>query len=94
MCLRILLFITSLHSAFNYVLFHNAVLWRVLHTLSGCIGKVVASHAAVARSSPAEVALTLPLPLFMLCTWRSGDTAHEGGGATRQLDLQSVTPCP
>ena len=29
----------------------------ILHTLSGRIGKVVASHAAVARSSPAEVAL-------------------------------------
>ena len=28
-----------------------------LYTLSGRIGKVVASHAAVARSSPAEVAL-------------------------------------
>ena len=27
------------------------------YTLSGRIGKVVASHAAVARSSPAEVAL-------------------------------------
>ena len=27
------------------------------HTLSGRIGKVVALHAAVARSSPAEVAL-------------------------------------
>ena len=29
----------------------------ILNTLSGHIGKVVASHAAVARSSPAEVAL-------------------------------------
>ena len=29
----------------------------VVHTLSGRIGKVVASHAAVARSIPAEVAL-------------------------------------
>ena len=28
-----------------------------VYTLSGRIGKVVASHAAVARSSPAEVAL-------------------------------------
>ena len=28
-----------------------------LYTLSGRIGKVVASHAAVARSIPAEVAL-------------------------------------
>ena len=29
----------------------------ILYTLSGRIGKVVASHAAVARSSPADVAL-------------------------------------
>ena len=27
----------------------------------------------------------------MLCTWRSGGTAHEGGGATSQLDLPSLT---
>ena len=27
------------------------------YTLSGCIGKVVASHAAVARSNPVEVTL-------------------------------------
>ena len=30
---------------------------RVYYTLSGRIGKVVASHAAVARSLPAEFAL-------------------------------------
>ena len=29
----------------------------IFYTLSGRIGKVVASHAAVARASPAEVAL-------------------------------------
>ena len=33
----------------------NGKLWSI--TLSGRIGKVVASHAAVARSIPAEVAL-------------------------------------
>ena len=33
------------------------ILGFVFYTLSGCIGKVVASHAAVARSIPAEVAL-------------------------------------
>ena len=31
-----------------------------MHTLSGCIGKVVASHAEVARSIPA-VAETAPI---------------------------------
>ena len=38
--------------------------------LSGRIGKVVASHAAVARSSPAEVALiyTMHMALRGYCT--------------------------
>ena len=29
---------------------------------------------------------------FMLFTRRSGGTAHEGGGATSQLDRRSLTP--
>ena len=29
---------------------------------------------------------------FILCTSRSGGTAHEGGGAISQLDLPSLTP--
>ena len=29
---------------------------------------------------------------FILCTRRSGGTAHEGGGAISQLDLLSLTP--
>ena len=29
---------------------------------------------------------------FILCTRRSGGTAHEGGGATSQLELPSLTP--
>ena len=44
------------------------------------IGKVVTSHAAVARSIPAEVALIY--------------TMHEAlrvGGATSQLDIPSLT---
>ena len=50
------------------------------------IGKVVASHAAVARSSPAECtdlyyARDAQGVLFM-----------RVGGATSQLDLQSLTP--
>ena len=56
------------------------------YTLSGRIGKVVASHAAVARSSPAEVAL-----IYTLHEAHRG-TAHEGGGATSKLNLQSLTP--
>ena len=51
------------------------------------IRKVVASYAKVARSIPAEAAL-----IYILCTSLSGVTAHEGGGATRRLDLPSLAP--
>ena len=44
------------------------------HTLSGRIGKVVAQHAAVARSSPADVALiyTMHVALRGYCPWGWG----------------------
>ena len=45
-----------------------------------------APHAAVACMIPSEVA-----PIYTI-TRRSGDTAHEGGGAISQLDLPSLTP--
>ena len=59
----------------------------VLHTLSGRIGKVVASHAAVARSIPAEVALiyTIPRGAQVVLPMRVGC-------ATSQLDIPSLTP--
>ena len=49
------------------------------HTLSGRIGKVVASHAAVARSIPAEVALiyTMHEELRGYC--------YEGGGCYQSI---------
>ena len=47
---------------------------------------MVASHAAVAGSSPAEVAL-----IYTMHEALRG-TAHEGGGANSQLDLPSLTP--
>ena len=50
------------------------------NALIGRIGKVVASHAAVARSIPAEVAL------IYICTRRSGSTAHEGGGQDQSIE--------
>ena len=34
----------------------------------------------------------LRLHRFILCTKRSGVTAHEGGGGTSQMDLPSLTP--
>ena len=44
------------------------------HTLSGRIGKVVASHATVARSRPAEVPLmyTMHVALRRYCPWGWG----------------------
>ena len=48
-----------------------------VHTLSGRIGTVVASHAAVARSSPSEVGLIYTMHVVLR---GSGGTAHEGGG--------------
>ena len=55
-------------------------------SLGGRIGKVIASHAAVTRSSPAE------------CTdlhyarGAHGVLPMRVGGATSQLDLPSLTP--
>ena len=40
---------------------------------------MVASHAAVARSIPAKVAL------IYTCTRPSGGTAHEGGGCDQSI---------
>ena len=59
---------------------------KPFYILSGRIGKVVASHAAVARSSPAEVGL-----IYTMHEELRGP-AHEGGGVTSQLDLPSLTP--
>ena len=50
-------------------------------TLSGRIGKVVASHAEVARWNPTEAAL-----IYSMHEALRG-TANLGGNATRQLDL-------
>ena len=56
----------------------------IIYTLSGRIGKVVASHAEgchVARSIPAVA----ELHRFVLCTRRSGGTAHVGGGCDQSI---------
>ena len=54
------------------------------HTLSGRIGKVVASHAAVARSNPAECT-----DLYY-ARGAQGVLPMRVGGATSQLDLPSL----
>ena len=41
----------------GHILIPKSLKCLFIYALSGFIGKVVASHAAVARSSPAEVAL-------------------------------------
>ena len=48
-------------------------------TLSCRIGKVVASHAAVARSSPAEVGLIYTMRVAVR------GTAHEGRGCDQSI---------
>ena len=48
----------QMYITFRYVYYiYICVLWPVARSLSGRIGKVVASHAAVARSILSEVAL-------------------------------------
>ena len=56
------------------------------YTLSGRIGKVVASHAAVARSNPAECT-----DLYY-ARGAQGVLPMRVGGATSQLDVPSLTP--
>ena len=60
---------------------------RGMYTLSGRIGKVVASHAEGHR-----VDSGLKLHQFILCTRRSGVLPIRVGAATSQLDLPSLTP--
>ena len=58
----------------------------IFYTLSGRIGKEVASHAAVARSSPGECT-----DLYY-ARGAQGVLPMRVGGATSQLDLPSLTP--
>ena len=51
-----------------------------VHTLSGRIGRGVASHAEVASSSPAKVALFYTMHLVL-----RGRTAPEGGGYDQSI---------
>ena len=53
-------------------------LLELIHTPSGRIGKVVASHLKVTRL-PDRTPAVADLHRFILCTRRSGGTAHEGG---------------
>ena len=59
----------------NCIYFNEIYIYIYVATLSGRIGKVVASRAEVASSIPVE----LTLHRCILCTRRSGGTAHEGG---------------
>ena len=57
-----------------------------IYTLSGRIGKVVASHAAVARSIP------LRCTDLYCARGAQGVLPMRVGGATSQLDQPSLTP--
>ena len=57
-----------------------------VYTLSGRIGKVVASHAAVARSIP------LRCTDLYYAQGTQGVLPKRVGGGTSQLDLPSLTP--
>ena len=59
-----------------------------IYNLSCRLGNVVASHAAVARSSPAEVALIYTI----YARGTHGVLPIRVWGATSQLDLPSLTP--
>ena len=59
---------------------------RHFYTLSGRIGKVVASHDAVARSIP------LKCTDLYYARGAQGVLPMRVGGATSQLDLPSLTP--
>ena len=59
---------------------------RWIYTLSGRIGKVVASHAAVARSIP------LRCTDSYYARGAQGVLPMRVGGATSQLDLPSLRP--
>ena len=58
----------------------------ICYTLSGRIGKVVASHAAVARSIP------LRCTVLYYARGAQGVLPMRVGGATSQLDLPFLTP--
>ena len=58
----------------------------ILYTLSGRIGKVVASHVAVARS------ILLRCTDLYYARGAQGVLPMRVGGATSQLDLPSLTP--
>ena len=81
--------VTNIKEYFPYTLVIEVVIgfdaqkWILHHshfyTLSGRIGKVVASHAAVARRFP------LRSHWFIVCTRGSVGTTHEGGGCDQSI---------
>ena len=66
---------------------NNFFQFHCIATLSGRIGKVVASHAAVAHSEVElmQAVAHSEVELMPLCKWRSGGTAHEGGGCDQSI---------
>ena len=73
----------NMHLVFSTThIYHNKLIsaaTQLIYTLSDRIGKVVASHATVARSSPAEVALiyTMHCPRGGGCDQSIGSTVSD-----------------
>ena len=73
-------------AALNFTLYPEWPHYILHYTPSGRIGKVVASHAAVARSIP------LRCTDLYYARIAQGVLPMRVGGATSQLDLPSLTP--
>ena len=66
----------------NILLSYITWKWILLYTLSGCIGKVVASHAEGCREKS-----QLRLHSLIQCTTNSGGTAHEARGCDQSIEF-------
>ena len=66
---------------------------RANYTLSGSTGSELAWHTRgrVCEARLLQQVLRFVAPIYTVQMWSSGGTAHEGGDATSQLDLQSLT---
>ena len=81
------------------VKYRNVLINKQFYTLSGRIGKLVASHAEGYKVARSNIPAVAELHRFILCTRRSGGTAKaflvlpmRVGRANSQLYLPSLTP--
>ena len=67
---------------YTYIYIYTLSGRYIYYTLSGRIGKVVASHA---EGCNVRIPAVAELHRFILCTRRSGGTAHAGGGCDQSI---------